>query len=156
MADFEFNISKGRTVELFLRADGNDPAASGIIVVFLDTAEGDSTLLDYDDLNTLLTAPGNVEATYTGYSRTTWTDTDLTIATTPDDTNNYYEIDVPDIVHSSASGTEPVKLIMCYAPDTGGADSTFVPVLAYDLSIVFDGTDATFTPASGTVCFRAL
>jgi hypothetical protein len=156
MADFEFNITKGQTVANFLRVDGNDPAASGVIVVMLDTAEADSVLVDYDDLDTLLTAVGNVEATYTGYSRTTWTDTELTIDTTPDDTNDYWEIDVPDIVHSSASGTEPIKLIMCYAPNTAGADSTFVPMLAFDISIVFDGTDATFTPASGTVCYRAL
>ena len=55
MADFVFNLSKGRVAEFFNRVDSNDPANSAIIVVPVDRgAATDATLKDHDTLAALL------------------------------------------------------------------------------------------------------
>ncbi len=147
MADGVFNIAKGRGVELYNRVENNDPATAGFIIVLLKAVEADAVLEDYDDLGALLGAAGNTEADFTNYTpRKVLTDAELAAFPAPDDTNNRYDIDLPDQTWSSAGGATNntlVKLLVCYGPNTAGADSTLIPVTHHDFAVTTDGSDLT-------------
>ena len=147
MADQAFNIAKGRTVEWYNRVESNDPAASAFIVVLLKVAEADATLIDYDDLGALLGAAGNTEATFTNYVRKTITDAELAALPAPDDSNNRFDVDMPDVVWTSAgngANDTLVKLLVCYDSDTaGGTDANILPVAHYDFAVTTDSNDLT-------------
>lgn len=145
MADIVFNIAKGRVVEYYNRVKGNDPANSALVIVALKSSgiEADGTLLDYDTLSALLAAT-NDEATNTGYARKVLTDAELAPLPAPDDTNNRYDIDLPDQTWTAvqATGGAWAKLLVCYDPDTtGGDDTTIIPLTAHDFAVTPDGSD---------------
>ena len=105
MANLPFNIAKGRAVEFYNRVKSNDPAGSAFIIVLLKTAEADAVLQDYADLGALLLAAGNVEADFTNYARKVLTDVELAAFPAPDNTNDVFNIDIPDQVFTAAGGT---------------------------------------------------
>ena len=142
MADQVFNIAKGRVVEWYNRVKSNDPANSAFIVVLLKVAEADATLIDYDDLAAII-AGANTEAVFTNYGRKTVTDAELSALPAPDDGNDRFDIDMPDVVWSNAgngSNDTLVKLLICYDNDTaGGTDSDIIPCAHYDFAVTTDG-----------------
>lgn len=147
MADGVFNIAKGRVVELYNRVENNDPANAGFAVVLVKLAEADGTLEDYDDLSALLGAAGNTEADFTNYARKVLSDADLAALPAPDDTNNRYEVDLPDQTWTAAGGAANntlVKMLICYDSDTtGGTDANIIPLCHYDFAVSTDGSDLT-------------
>lgn len=146
MADEPFNVAKGRVVEWYNRIESNDPTNSAFVAILLKAAESDATLRDYDTFATLIAATGNTEADFTNYTRKTITDTDLAAFPSPDDTNDRYDVDMPDITWSSAGGASNntlVKLILCYTPDSTASPISLIPVAHYDFSITTNGGDIT-------------
>lgn len=143
MADGVFNIAKGRVVEFYNRVESNDPATAGFKILLLTAAVADATLIDFDDLSTLLGDAGNTEAVDASYGRKTLTDVELAALPAPDDTNERYDIDLPDQTWTALAGAAIVKAIIVYCPDTGGADSTFIPCCHYDFAVTPDGSDVT-------------
>ena len=142
MADFVFNIAKGRVVELFRRVDVNDPTNSALIIVPLLSAGivSDATMKDYDDLSTLL-AGATDEATGSGWNRKTLTDADITYPA-PDDTNDRFDIDIPDQTWTAVTAGTTAKLLVCYDDDTtSGTDSNIIPLTAHDFAVTPDGSD---------------
>lgn len=143
MADFVFNVAKGRAAELYNRVDSNDPANSALLVVVLAASglEGDSTLKDYATLAALLAGASN-EVTNSGYARKTITDSDLS-ALSPDNTNDRMDIDMPDQTFTAvAAGDTWAKVLICYDNDTtGGTDANVIPLVALDCSFTPDGSD---------------
>lgn len=146
MANFVFNIAKGQGVELYRRVKSNDPANSAFVVVLLASTGlvSDATMKDYDTLSAVL-AGASDEATNTGYARKLVTDSELAALPAPDDTNDRYDIDMPDQTWTSVAndGTGAIgKLLICYDADTtGGTDANIVPVAAYDFVVTPDGTN---------------
>lgn len=143
MADFVFNIAKGRVVELYNRVDSNDPANSALVIAVLATSglETDAVLKDKDTLADVLSGTTN-EVTNTNYARKVLTDTDLA-AFAPDDTNDRTDVDIPDLVWTPgpAAGDGWSKLLICYDGDTtAGTDSNIIPLCAYDCSVTPDGS----------------
>jgi len=146
MANFVFNIAKGRVVEFYNRVENNDPAASGLIIVVLATSglESDATLIDMDDLAAVVAGTTN-EVTNSGYARKVLTDADLAALPAPDDTNDRYDIDLPDQTWTTVTaGDGWSKLLVCYDADTGsGTDSAIIPLTAHDFVVTPDGSDIT-------------
>ena len=145
MADFVFNIAKGRVGEFYERVNNNDPSNSALIIVVLATSglESDATIKDYDTLSAILAASTN-EVTNTNYARKTLTDADLG-ASSPDDTNDRYDFDFADQTWSSvASGDGWSKLLVCYDSDTtGGTDANIIPLTAHDFVVTPNGSNIT-------------
>ncbi|MBA2708773.1 MAG: hypothetical protein H0U59_13290 [Gemmatimonadaceae bacterium] len=145
MADFVFNIAKGRAGELYNRVDTNDPANSALIVVVLATAglEADATLKDLDTLSAVVAGATN-EVTNTGYVRKTLTDVDLG-AITVDDTNDRFDYDIADQTWTSvAAGDGWSKLLICYDGDTtAGTDANIIPLTAHDFVVTPNGSNIT-------------
>lgn len=154
MADFVFNIAKGRVAELYNRVDSNDPANSALIIVLIDAnGDTDATMRDRDDLSALLGGTAN-EVTNTNYARKVLTDSDIT-AFSPDDVNDRVDLDVPDQTWPNVGpGTPWTDVLMCYDPDTTtGTDSTIVPMTCHDFAVTPDGSSITMQVPSGF--FRA-
>ena len=147
MGDLAFNVAKGRVVEFYNRVESNDPANCAFIVVLLKAVEADAVLQDYDDLGALLGAAGNTEADFTNYARKVVTNTELAALPAPDDTNNRYDVDMPDQTWTSAGGTTDnnlVKLLICYDADTtSGTDANLIPCAFYDFVKTTNGDDVT-------------
>lgn len=144
MADTVFNIAKGRVVEFYHRVENNDPANSAFILVPVDVgATSDATIQDFDTLAAVL-AGGVTERTTNGWTRKTLTDADLAAIPAPDDTNNRFDIDLPDQTWTAvaSAGGAVTDLILCYDSDTtAGTDTNIVPCALYDFVITPDGSD---------------
>jgi hypothetical protein len=152
VANYVFNIAKGRVVEYYNRVENNDPAASALIIVPLETAglEAQSVLEDKDDLAAVLSGTTNEQTTM---GRKTLTDTELAALPAPDDTNNRYSLDLPDWTWAAASGNAISGFLVCYDNDTAaGTDSNIIPLTFHDLIVTPTGTDITPTT---TEFFRA-
>lgn len=142
MANVVFNVAKGRVNELHRRVNGNDPATSGLIIVLAKVAASDASLIDEDTLATVL-AGATDECDFTNYARKIITDADI-VDPTVDDTNDRQDADIADQTYVSAGGgtnNNVVALIICFAPDVSGADSTLIPLTKHDFVVTTDGTD---------------
>lgn len=109
----------------------------------------DATLKDYDTLDDIITGASD-EATNTGYARKVLTNADLS-AIAVDDTNDRFDIDIPDQTWTSVQTTGGAwsKILVCYDADTtGGTDSSIVPLTAHDVTITPDGNDITLRIAT--------
>jgi hypothetical protein len=152
MANIVFNIAKGRVVEYYNRVKSNDPANSALILVPIETSglEADATLIDVDTLAALVAGATNEQTTM---GRKTLTDSDLAALPAPDDGNDRYDISLPTVTWTAASGNAISKIAVCYDPDTtGGTDSAIIPLTMFDAVATPDGNDLQLT---GGVFFRA-
>jgi hypothetical protein len=152
MANIVFNIAKGRVTELYARVKSNDPANSALIIVPIETSglEADATLVDKDDLAAVLSGATNEQTTM---GRKTLTDADLASLPAPDDTNDRYDISLPTVTWTAASGNAISKLLVCYDSDTtGGTDSNILPLTLFDFAVTPSGADIQMT---GGTFFRA-
>lgn len=146
MANFIFNIAKGRDRAYFDNVNGNSPANSGIVFVLLQANEADDTVRDYTNLSTLIAAAGNTEATFTTYTRKVLTDTSG-ITLTINNTTNVLTIDTPDVQWLTAGGTQNntlTRLLVCYDPDTtAGTDADIIPIYSFDFAATTNGNTLT-------------
>lgn len=152
MANIVFNIAKGRVVEFYNRVKGNDPANSAIILVPIETSglEADATLIDADTLTALLSGTTNEQTTM---GRKTLTDADLAALPAPDDTNDRYDVSLPTVTWTAASGNAISKIAVCYDADTtAGTDANIIPLTMFDFTQTPSGADIQMT---GGVFFRA-
>lgn len=156
MADFVFNIAKGRAAEFYWRVENDDGADSALIVLVLATSglESDATLMDKETVSALVSGATN-EVTNSGYARKVLTQADLA-AFAADHTNNRVDIDIPDQTWTAvAAGDGWSKLVIAYDPDTtGGTDANIIPMTAHDFVITPDGSDIVAQIAA-TGFFRA-
>ena len=145
MANFVFNIAKGRVAELFNRVDQNDPTNSAIVIVAINATATDATMKDYDTL-ALLLADANVdEATNSGYARKVLVDSDIA-ALSPDDSGDLMQVTVADQTWTAvaATGGAWTDLVICYDGDTtGGTDANIIPLTCHDFAVTPNGGDIT-------------
>lgn len=140
MADFVFNIAKGRIIHYASLPGAND----ALIVVPIETAgiEADSVLVDYDTLAALLAGPSNEQTTL---GRKTLTGVGVTV----DDINDNSRAAASDFSWANATGNAISKILVCYDADTtSGTDADIIPLVAFDLAITPSGAniDVAFNP----------
>ena len=146
MADGVFNIAKGRVVEYYNRVENNDPAASVLSIMLGFGAITDATLRDLDDFGAIIADAGFTEATFTNYARKVLSDAELAALPAPDDTNDRYDVDIPDQTWTSAgNGTNNTltRLIIGYDPLGTAVDANIIPLCFYDFAVTTDGSDLT-------------
>lgn len=142
MANFVFNIAKGRVVEFYNRVENNDPAASAIILVPLSATDTEANLQDLDDLAAVIAAAPNEAGA--SWGRKTLTDVQLAALPAPDDVNNRYGIQVPQVTWTPGptAGQNTVGLLACYDADTAaGTDANIIPLTHHDFVVNADGND---------------
>ena len=146
MADFVFNIAKGR----FAYYATLPAATDGLVVVVLEATglEADATLKDHDTLAAVLAGTSN-EQTVMGRKASTG------VTVTVDDTLNQVDVDQSDVTWTAATGNATGALVVCYDPDTtGGTDADLIPLTKHDFTVTPDGTDV--TAAFGASFARAI
>jgi len=152
MANKVYNIAAGRVVEYYNRVENNDPAPSALILVPLETAglEADAVLIDKDDLTAVLSGTTNEQTTM---GRKTLTDAELAALPAPNDASDNYEVSLPAVTWTAATGNAISKILVCYDADTGaGTDANIIPLCMFDLVYTPSGVDLTLTAG---VFFRA-
>lgn len=140
MSAFVFNIAKGRVAELARLTGAND----AFVAVLLRTGcESEATLQDYDSLSALLAGAGNVEASFTGYSRKTLAG----VAATVDDSGNRVDVDATDPDWNPTSSEALAKILICYDADTtSGTDADIIPLVGDDFVVT--------TPDTGLLSYQ--
>jgi len=142
MANFVFNIAKGRVAELYNRVDVNDPAASTLSIGILATAgiEADATLIDVETFTALVAGTTNW-VTNGGYAKKTLADADI-VAFAPDDVNDRVDLDIPDQTWTAvAAGDGWNDFVIGYDSAGTGTDAGTVPLTQHDFVLVPDGSD---------------
>ena len=141
MANFVYNIAKGRVNEFFNRVKSNDPSTSAIILIPLSASGTEAEGQDYDTVTAVLAGTAD-ERTTGGWSRKTLTDSDLS-AWAPDDTNNRGPATIPQVTWTApSSGNNTTGLLVAYDADTGaGNDSNLIPLVHLDFAVTTDGND---------------
>lgn len=141
MANFVFNIAKGRVAEFVNRVKANDPATARLVIIPLETSglESQANLQDSDNITEVLDGATNEQTTM---GRKFLTDSDLAAGagSTPDDTNDRMDVDIPDITWSAATGNAISALVIGYDPNSS-ADSAIIPLTHHDFVVTPDGTD---------------
>ena len=143
MANFVFNIAKGRIVEFYNRAENNDPANSAIILVPLSASGTEAQGQDLDDLAAVEADVNFAERTTGGWVRKTLESAQLAALPAPDDTNNRYAVAVPSVTWTApTAGNNTTGLLVCYDSDTtAGTDSAIIPLTHHDFVVTTDGND---------------
>lgn len=143
MANFVFNIAKGRVVEFYNRAENNDPTNSAIILVPLSQSGTEAQGQDLDDLAAVEADANFAERTTGGWVRKALESVQLASLPAPDDTNNRYGIQVPSVTWTApAAGNNTTGLLICYDSDTtAGTDSNIIPLTHHDFVVTTDGND---------------
>src|SRR5215467_9810875 len=115
MGNFVFNIAKG-----MIAYYASLPATNDALIAIPIEASGvvsDATMIDYDDVATLLAGATNEQSTM---GRKTLASVTVTV----DDTNDRVNLDCADITWTAATGNAISDILICYDPDTtGGTDS---------------------------------
>lgn len=142
MANYTFNIAKGRVVELYNRVESNDPSTSALILIPLSVQGTESEAQDYDTVAAVLGGTSN-EQTGGGWVRKTLTDTELAALPAPDDSGNLYAVQVPSVTWTApTAGSDTVALLIAYDANTGsGTDSDLVPLTSHTFAVTADGND---------------
>ena len=138
MANFVFNVSKGRVAEFYNRVDANDPSTARLVIVPIETTglETQANLEDSVGLAEVLDGTTNEQTTM---GRKYLTDTE-TAALAADMTNNRMDVDIPDITWTAATGNAISGLVIAYDPATS-ADSAIIPLTYHDFVVTPDGSD---------------
>lgn len=144
MANFQFNIAKGRVNELAGRVDAGDPAASRLYVILLAATglEAQSVLEDDATLAAVVAGTTN-EATNTGYARKVLAASDIG-PFAPDNTANTYGITIPSQTWTGVAndGTGAIgAFVLGYAATASPADSAIVPIFHFTFAVTPDGSD---------------
>ena len=144
MADFVYNIAKGRVAEFYNRVQTDDPANSALVLVVVNSTTPDATLIDLDNLSLILGEALTAEVTNTNYARIVLTQADLA-ALSPNYGNDSMDLDFADQTWTSiAAGDSWTDLIICYDGDTtAGTDANIIPLTHHDFIVTPDGSDIT-------------
>jgi hypothetical protein len=152
MANIVFNIAKGRVVEFYNRVKNNDPSTSALVLTPIETSglEADSALIDSDTVAEVVDGATNKQTTM---GEKVLTDTELAALPAPDDANDRYEVSLPQVTWTVASGNAISKILVSYRPNTGSpSDSTDIPLTMFDAVLTPDGNDVVLNAG---VFFRA-
>lgn len=144
MADFVFNIAKGRVNELVQRVNDSDPTNAVLVAVPFSSTATDATLRDLDTLAAIEADGNTAEAVGGGWARIVLDQDDVT-GFAVDDANDRNESDVIDLAFGAiTAGNDITDILIAYDPDsTGGADSAIVPLTWHDFIIETDGSTVT-------------
>lgn len=143
MANFVFNIAKGRIVEFYNRAENNDPTNSALVLVPLSQSGTEAQGQDLDDLAAVEADANFAEQTGGGWVRKSLESVQLASLPAPDDTNNRYAVAVPSVTWTApTAGSNTTGLLVCYDSDTtGGTDANIIPLTHHDFVVTADGND---------------
>lgn len=140
MADFVFNIAKGRVAQYAQNVEDNSPTGCELVVIAYNSSATDDAMNNADTISALEATANVAEVTNTGYSRQDVVAAGITI--TVDDTGNTVDVDISDQTFTSVSaGTAWTDLVIAYDPTGSSADTALIPLTCHDFAVTPDGND---------------
>ena len=138
MANFVFNIAKGKAGQLFANVDANSPTGCEIVVIPIEASgvESDATLKDYDTVAAVLGGTTNEQTTM---GRKDVVGAGVTV--TVDDSGDLLKVEIADQTWTAATGNAISDLLICYSPGAASADTLIIPLTCHDFSVTPDGSD---------------
>lgn len=142
MANYTFNIAKGRVAAFYERVKSNDPANSALILIALSVQGSEAEAQDYDTVAAVLAGTSD-EQTSGGWARITLTDAQLAAFPAPNDTDNRMDIALPlTSFGSPTAGNDTAGLLIAYDSDTtGGTDANLLPISSHTFVVESDGNE---------------
>lgn len=141
MANFTFNIAKGRVAEFYNRVKSNDPAASRLVLIPLSASDTEANAQDADNVTAALATAMN-EQTGGGWVRKNLSDSDLAAFPSPNDTDNRYDVSVPSVTWTGpTAASNTTGLLICYDASGSDADGVLLPISHHDFPVTADGND---------------
>ena len=142
MADFVFNIAKGRAARY---ADLPGTGDTLVLILLQTGAETDAAMIDHDTLAAVIV--GSAECNFTGYTRRTLAN----VAVNVDDANDRVDVDADDPASytNTAASQASAKAVIAYDPTGASPDSALIPLVGLDAVVTFD------TDVAVTVAFNA-
>lgn len=150
MADFVFNVAKGRVNEIVRRIDTGADTAGRVRLMLLKAADTDAVHKDYDTVDAVIANVTTAEADFTNYARKTLSggaDFGIVIDDAADDQYS----DATDQTWTSAGGVTNNTLtdaLIYYDPDGTDTLTACVPLTQHDFAVTTDGSDLTLRFAS--------
>ncbi len=143
MANYTFNIAKGRVATFHDNVNDNSPANSAIILIPLSAQGTEAEAQDYDTVTAVLGGTSD-EQLGGGWVRKAITDANI-VASVLNDTNNRRDLALEAVVWTApATGNDTVALLFAYDPDTtGGTDADLIPISSHTFTITANGTNVT-------------
>lgn len=147
MGNIVCDYGKGRGIEFYNRVKSADPSTAAFVIVLLASSglESDAALKAKTSLSNML-AGATDEATNTGYARKVLVAADLAALPAPDTTNHWWQVTLTNQTWTSVAndGTGAIgKIVLCYRPATGSADTAIVPLVAADFVVTPTGGNIT-------------
>ena len=138
MANFVFNIAKGKAGQYFQNVEDNSPSGCEIVVIPIESSgvEADDTLNNYDTVSALLAGTTNAQTTM---GRKDVVAAGLTL--TVDDSGNLFKVEMADQTWTAATGNAVSDLLIAYDPTGSSADTALIPLTFHDFSVTPDGSD---------------
>lgn len=142
MANYVFNIAKGRVGELATRVKNGDPGTSRLFLVALKTDVTQATAIDVDDFAAFVTA-GGAESDNSGYAKKTLAAADI-VTPAPDDAGDKFVVDINDQTWTAIlAGNAWVALLVCYSSVTAPTNGQMTVMTHHDFAVTPDGSDIT-------------
>lgn len=141
MANFTFNVAKGRIVEYYNRVDNNDPSTCALLLVPLSNSGTQATAIDQLTLATAISTGGMVRAGGS-WGDKVLVDADLVELPAPNTASDRYDVAVPAVTWTAPTAAQNTTgLLVCFRPATGSADSAIIPLTHHDFVVTADGND---------------
>jgi hypothetical protein len=135
VANFAFNIAKGRAVELYNHVDSNLVAASVLVLIPCSASDTEANAQDADNVTAALATAIN-EQTGGGWVRKDLTDTELAAFPAPDD------VSLPSVTWTGpTAASNTTGLLVCYDVTGSDADGVLMPISHHDFAVTADGND---------------
>jgi hypothetical protein len=131
MADFVFNVAKGKAAEKVADAS----TTLGILILRTASLESDAVLKDKTTITDLLSGTTD-EATNSGYARKT----SITGTVNIDQANDRTDIDIPDQTWVAVGAGDGWSKLVVFI-DEAGTDGTRIPLTCHDFAVTPDGSD---------------
>ncbi len=145
MANYTFNVAKGRPAMLHDSVNDNSPANSALILIPLSTQGSEAEAQDYNTVAAVLGGVSN-EQTAGNWARKTITDTGIT-ASVLNNTDNRRDLSLPEVQWTGPAptvGNDTTGLLIAYDADTtGGSDSDLIPISSHTFAITANGNTVT-------------
>jgi hypothetical protein len=145
MANYTFNIAKGRPAALHDAVNDNAPANSAIVLIPLSAQGSEAEAQDYDTVSAVLGGTSD-ERTSGNWSRKILTDSDI-VASVLNDTSNRRDLALPQVQWTGpapTTGNDTVGLLIAYDPDTtGGTDADLIPISSHTFTVTANGNTVT-------------
>ena len=139
MANFIFNVAKGRVAQLVTNVENNSPASCCLRVIALEASglEAQSALEDSLWFSEVIDGATNEQTSNFTRKQVLAAGIQLEL----DTTNNWYDLNMDDITWTAATGNAVGALVVCYDATGSDANGALLPLTYHDFAVTPDGSD---------------